>query len=116
MSYNWSDFNFRTFCLYGRRDNRQLKALNGQLKARLERSFRRLTELENQHTQGGILQERMRQRIKQMDTHSLHSSSQVAHAQTAHVIITTTIIVMQRRTHYRKKISVSVGIFLLVCV
>ena len=33
--------------------------------------------MENQQNQGAILQERMRERIKQMDTHSLHTSSQV---------------------------------------
>ena len=48
-----------------------------QLRARLNRTFRQLNEMENQQNQGAILQERMRERIKQMDTHSLHTSSQV---------------------------------------
>ena len=60
-----------------RTENRQLKAHNVQLRARLDRTFRQLNEMENQQNQGAILQERMRERIKQMDTHSLHTSSQV---------------------------------------
>ena len=63
--------------LFFRGDNKKLKARNTQLTQRLETAKGRLNELEDQHSQQGLLQEKMRDRIKQMDEHAQHSSQQV---------------------------------------
>jgi len=60
-----------------RGDNKKLKNQNDQLNIRLERCLKRLHELEEQHLQQGALQDKMRQRLKQMDEHSGKCTQQV---------------------------------------
>ena len=64
--------------MFYRRDNKKLKSRNEHLRYQLERAQRRLQELEEQHIQQGHLQEKMRTRIKQMDSHAMNSGTQVS--------------------------------------
>ena len=63
--------------IYFRGDNKKLKNQNDQLRTRLDRALTRLRDLEDQHIQHGILQDKMRQRLRQMDEHSGKTTQQV---------------------------------------
>jgi len=60
-----------------RRDNKHLKSQNLQHKTRLDRALRQLRELQDQNTQHGHLQEKMRERLRQLDAHAYKSGQQV---------------------------------------
>lgn len=65
--------------LLHREDNKNLKTQVEQLKLRVGKLKRRIVELEETNEQHGQLQEKMRTRLKQMDSHSQHSGQQVGH-------------------------------------
>ena len=60
-----------------RRDNKHLKSQNVQIKTRQDRAVRQLRELQDQNTQHGLLQEKMRERLRQLDAHAYKSGQQV---------------------------------------
>ena len=60
-----------------RGDNKNLKTQNDQLKVRVEKLRKRVADLEQTNEQHGILQEKMRTRLRQMDDHGQHTSQQV---------------------------------------
>ncbi|KAI0237436.1 hypothetical protein LSAT2_012033 [Lamellibrachia satsuma] len=60
-----------------RRDNKQLKSQNVQLKTRQDRALRQLRELQDQNTQHSCLQEKMRERLRQLDAHAYKSGQQI---------------------------------------
>ena len=64
-----------------RSDNKKLKTHNEYLRTRMEKSLRRQRELEECTTQHGQLQDKMRERLKQMDAHAGHNSQQVSDTQ-----------------------------------
>ena len=62
-----------------RNDNKKLRNTTVQLRGQLDRAQRRLKELEDQAVQHGQLQGKMRERLKQMDDHAQHGTSQVCY-------------------------------------
>ena len=64
-----------------RGDNKKLKTNNEYLRNRYEKAGQRLRELEDCTSQHGQLQDKMRERIKQMDQHANHASQQVRDTQ-----------------------------------
>ncbi len=65
------------FIINFRGGNKNLKTQNDHLKVRVEKLRKRVGELEDTNEQHGILQEKMRQRLRQMDEHGQHTSQQV---------------------------------------
>ena len=64
-------------CILGRSDNKNLKSSNVQLRGQTERYKERCQSMEEKSIQHGELQQKMRDRLRQMDTHAQRSSSQV---------------------------------------
>ena len=60
-----------------RSDNKNLKSSNVQLRGQTERYKERCQSMEEESIQHGELQQKMRDRLRQMDTHAQRSSSQV---------------------------------------
>lgn len=71
-----------------RGENQKLKSNNEQLNQRLERSVCRCKELQDQHSQQGLLQEKMRERLQQMDKYQVHTTQQVTYHTWKECIVT----------------------------
>lgn len=58
-------------------ENQKLKSLKDHAGQKLERTTTRCKELQEQHSQQGVLQEKMRERLQLMDRQAQHASQQI---------------------------------------
>ncbi len=63
--------------VFFRNDNKHLKNTVEQLKVRFSKSKRKADDMEEANKSHGILHDKMRQRLKQMDSHAQHANQQV---------------------------------------